>query len=90
MNPEDVNQNNLTTLTPVKKQIKGRIDITVPFRFQKQTELGETREEKALIKFEGIMKVFERDGIFSLGITIPEERKQIEHLEKKNQQKVGK
>ena len=87
MNPENVNVNNLITLSPIKKQIKGRTDVTVPFRIQKQTELNETREEKALIKFTGIMKVFERDGIFSLGISVPEDRKQFDNLEKVIQQK---
>ena len=102
MNPNEVNPKNLITLTPIKKQIKGRTDITVPFRIQKE------KQEKALIQFEGVMKVFERDGIYSLGITIPQhlvfdktksksgedkviknpERIKIEHLEKTIQQKA--
>ena len=91
MNPHEVNQQNLITKNPIKKQIKGRTDIIVPFRIQK-----EDHEEKALIKFEGQMKVFERDGIFSLGISVPQhlefdkkkhpERIPVEHLEEVIQQ----
>ena len=51
MNPQEVNQKNLITLTPIKKQIKGRTDITVPFRIQK-----DGKEQKALIQFEGATK----------------------------------
>ena len=103
MNPQECNPKNLITLTPIKKQIKGRTDITVPFRIQK-----DEKQEKALIQFEGVMKVFERDGIYSLGITIPQhlefdetksksgkksthhnpEKILIEHLEKTIQQKA--
>ena len=32
MNPHEVNQYNLINKDPIKKQIKGRTDITVPFR----------------------------------------------------------
>ena len=95
MNPHEVNAANLITKTPIKKQIKGRTDITVPFRIQK-----DENEEKALIQFKGAMKVFERDGIFSLGISILQhlefdkkkhpERIPIEHLEKVIQQKAEK
>ena len=104
MNPHEVNAKNLITKTPIKKQIKGRTDITVPFQIQKESE------EKALIQFEGAMKVFERDGIYSLGISIPQhlvfdenksisgevsvrknpDRIPIEHLEKVIQQKAEK
>ena len=35
MNPQEVNQMNLITLAPIKKQSKGRTNITVPFRIQK-------------------------------------------------------
>ena len=84
MNPENVNLSNLKTLSPIKKQIKGRTDVTVPFRIQKDDE----KEEKALIKFTGIMKVFERDGIFSLGINVSEDEKNLFNLEKIIEQKA--
>ena len=91
MNPQEVNQKNLITLTPIKKQIKGRTNITVPFRIQK-----DKKQEKALIQFEGVMKVFERNGIYSLGINQHlefdkkkhPERIPVEHLEKVIQQKA--
>ena len=93
MNPQEVNQKNLITKSPVKKQIKGRTDITVSFRIQK-----DDKQEKALIQFEEVMKVFERDGIYSLGISIPQhlefdkkkhpERIPVEPLEKTIQQKA--
>ena len=94
MNPHEVNQQNLITKNPIKNQIKGRTDITVPFRIKK-----DDHEEKALIQFEGQMKDFERDGIFSLGISVPQhlecdkkkhpERNPVEHLEKVIQQKAN-
>ena len=61
MNPEDITQKNSITLTPIKKNIKGRIDLTVLFRIQKDEE---SKEEKALIKFSGTMKVLKIDIIF--------------------------
>ena len=105
MNPHEVNAKNPITKSPIKKQIKGRTDITVPFRIQK-----DDKEEKALIQFEATVKVFERDGIYSLGITIPQhlvfdknksisgevsvrknpDRIPIEHLESVIQQKAEK
>ena len=53
MNPQEVNQKNLITKSPIKKQIKERTDITVPFRIQK-----DEKQEKAFIQFEGVRKVF--------------------------------
>ena len=43
MNPHEVNSKNLITKTPIKKQIKGRTDITIPFRIQKKN-----KEEKSI------------------------------------------
>ena len=63
MNPSEVQNQNLIAKDPIKKRFQGRTDI----RIQK-----DDHEEKALIKFEGQMKIFERDGTFSLGITVPQ------------------
>ena len=97
MNPQEVQNQNLYIKDPIKKSFQGRTDITVPFRIQK-----DDKEEKPLIKFEGKMKIFERDGIFSLGISVPQhvhfpngntrkhpEREQLENLEKVIQQKAA-
>ena len=54
MNPAEIQIQNLITKDPIKKSFQGRTDITVPFRIQ-----NEGHEEKALIQFEGQMKIFE-------------------------------
>ena len=59
MNPSEIQNQNLIAKDPIKKQFQGRTVIAAPFRIQK-----EDHEEKALIKFEGKMKIFERDGVF--------------------------
>ena len=80
MNPSEVQNQNLITKDPIKKSFQGRTDITVPFRIQK-----DDHEEKALILFEGQMKIFERDGVFSLGITVPQH---LEFDKKKHPEKI--
>ena len=92
MNPAEIQIQNLITKDPIKNSFQGRTDITVPFRIQK-----EGHEEKALI--EGQIKIFERDGVFSLGISVPQhlefdkkkhpERIPIKQLVKVSQQKAN-
>ena len=76
MNLESITPNNLITKKPVKEQTIGRRDITVRFRI-----LKDGKEKKALFKLNCDMKVYERDGVYSIGITVDDDnQKKFEHL----------
>ena len=84
MNPESITPNNLITKKPVKKQTIGRRYITVHFRI-----LEDGKEKKALFKLNCDMKVYERDGVYSIRITVDEDnQKKIEHLQSVIREKI--
>ena len=68
----------------VKKQIYGRKDVTVNFRI-----LDDEKEKKATFKLHCEMKIYERDGKYSIGVTVDEtNRNDFQHLQSLIREKV--
>ena len=84
MEIQEANSNNLITKKLVKKLLPGRRDVTVNFRI-----LVDEIEKKATFKCNCDMKIYEREGKYSIGIIVDKyNRKDFEYLQSLIREKV--